>query len=106
MLYLVHTDSCSGSGEKDFSLLSMYFGYFTLRGKECHPSFEKFLNLLDQKCFVFGRNWSHGSRKEDDKVKSLKTDRRRTTSISTLSLHVNIGLNALIVELYRKYFNK
>ena len=44
------------------------------------------LNLLNQKFYVFGRNCSYGSGKDDAKLKNVKTDRRRTTSDQNFQL--------------------
>ena len=65
-----------------FKISSMYFRYFVIISplKMAGPFIWTNLNPLHPRmlCAKFGWNWHSGSWEEDENVKSLQTDRRRT----------------------------
>ena len=71
----------SGSGEKDFLILSMYFLRFLkyLPMEKGGPFIWTNLNPLHPMmlCAKFGWNWPSGSGQKDENVKSLRQQQRR-----------------------------
>ena len=58
--------------------------------KGLDPSFEQNWIPFIQGCFVLGWNWPSASGKEDENVKSLQTDGRRTTGDQKSSLELSV----------------